>query len=208
MRTSMTSKSIPSTLPKDVRRDVPYGRQAGACSLKTELFTDNPLGEWREGWLRIPKRLVRAQPNTNKKHEFDRMVREQLSLWQDWLGKRGWKLASKPKVSGPFDPPTRTVGEEPTEDEGIVIYSAMARWKQTRRIWVPFDDLLEMNRKAELYGEKPSADPLPWNDVRGGESGWFDPMKEAEEERQRLGVKRSDYLSGPLSEPLLKEKFS
>lgn len=204
----MSIKSIPSTLPKDVRRTVPYGRQAGACSLKTELFTDNPLGEWREGWIRVPKRLVRAAPNTNEKHEFDRIIREQLSMWQDWLAKRGWMLASKPKVTGPFDPPTRTEKDDPTEDEGIVIYSALARWKQTRRIWVPFEDVLEMKRKAELYGEKPSADPLPWNDVRGGESDWFDPMKEAEEERQRLGVKRSDYLTGPLWEPLEEGKFA
>lgn len=195
-------------LANGARRDVPYGRQAGACSLKTELFTDNPLGEWREGWIRIPARLVRAQPNTNEKHEFDRMVREQLSMWQNWLGKRGWQLASKPKISGPFDPPKASPTADPTEDEGIVIYSALARWKQTQRIWVPFEDVLEMKRKEEMYGEAPSKDPLPWNDVSGGESDWFDPMKEAEEERQRLGVKRADFLSGPLDEPLHKEKYA
>jgi len=44
----------------EARRRVPYGTQAGACSLKVPLFTDSPEGEWLEGLIRVPARLARA----------------------------------------------------------------------------------------------------------------------------------------------------
>jgi len=68
----------------EARRRVPYGTQAGACSLKVPLFTDSPEGEWLEGLIRVPARLARATPDTNEKHGFDRLVREQLKRWNDY----------------------------------------------------------------------------------------------------------------------------
>ena len=51
-------------------------------------------------------------------------------------------------------------------------------------------------------------DRLPWNNCETGsyDSGWVDPLKHAEERRQRLGLKREDYLWGELNDPMAHPK--
>jgi len=185
----------------EARRRVPYGTQAGACSLKVPLFTDSPEGEWLEGLIRVPARLARATPDTNEKHGFDRLVREQLKRWNDYREARGWKMNSRPQVRGPYDPPTPNAGDEPL-DEAVVWYFALARFVRTEPLWKPLDEVLDTLHWANVYDVKPKADPLPWNDLSGkADTGWVDPMVEAEEERQRRGLRRKDFLSGKIWEP-------
>jgi hypothetical protein len=179
---------------------VAYGRQAGATSLKVPLHTAHPDGELLEGLIKVPPRLAHAEPDTNEKHEFDALIREGLKRWCDWREKRGWTLNSTPKIRGPFNPPTRTEKDEANPDE--FWYFAIARFQRTGPAFIRLDDLLEIQDSAARYGIDLDADGKPWNDIAGdGDTGWGDPMKFAEERRQKLGIKRKDYLYGPLGAP-------
>ena len=187
-------RTIPSTFSGDQRRRVAYRSQAGACSLKVPIWHHNPEGEWVEGLVRVSASLAHAEPGTNEKHQFDRQVTEQLRAWSEWREKRGWKMVSKPQVRGPFDPPSKTTKDNPTED-AVVWYFAIARFVRTAPMFVGLDDFLYQQEQMRIHGITPEKDPLPWNDVSGTEdTGWMDPMKYAEERRQKLGVKRSDYI--------------
>ena len=182
------------------RRRVPYRTQAGACSLKVELVPDNPEGQLEEGLIRIPERLCNAQPDTNEKHEFDRLVSENLNRWTEWRSQRGYECVSRPIVRGPFDPPSPTTADDPLED-GVKWYFAIARFRRSEPLWRPLEEVLYLQDMAELYDVKPSSDPKPWNEIKSNEdTGWIDPLTHAEERRKRLGLKRQDYLFSPLGE--------
>ena len=197
----MPIRSIPSTFTGEQRRRVPYRAQAGACSLKVPLFTDNPKGEWVEGLIRVPASLAHAKPDTNEKHSFDRIVSEQLRAWEEWRAKRGWKMVSPPQVRGPFDPPSKTTKDHPMEGD-VVWYFAIARFHRETPIWMGLDDVLYQRDQMKLFGITPGKDPLPWNDVSGtADTGWVDPLKYAEEQRQKLGWRRKDYLIPALPSP-------
>lgn len=193
-------KSTPLTFNGDQRRFVPYGVQAGATSLKVPQWTASPDGELVEGRFRVPARLVRSKPDTNERHEFDRLVRDALQRWAEWREKRGWKMNSTPQVRGPFDIPTRTEREETSPDEKL--YIVYARFVRTSPLWIGLDDLLHEMDMAKRYGIDLEGDRPPWNPDGDEDSGWVDPLKEAEEHRKKYGVKREDYLYGPLGEPL------
>jgi hypothetical protein len=119
----------------------------------------------------------------------------------EWRAARGYALANKPMVRGPFDPPSPTTADDPVDD-GVKWYFAIARFRRSEPLWRPLEEVLYFNDLAERYGVKPSADPKPWNEITTDEdTGWVDPLVHAEERRQRLGLKRADYLDGPLEEP-------
>lgn len=182
------------------RRRVPYRSQAGACSLKVELVPDNPEGMLEEGLIRVPERLCNAKPDTNEKHEFDRLINDNLNRWTDWRKARGYECVSKPIVRGPFDPPSPTTSEDPLED-GVKWYFAIARFRRSEPLWRPLDEVLYLQDMADLYDVKPTSDPKPWNEIKSNEdTGWMDPLKHAEERRKKLGLKRADYLFSPLDQ--------
>ena len=190
----MPIKSIPSTLPGDTRRRVAYRSQAGACSLKVPLLTDNPEGEWLEGLVRVPASIAFAKKDTNERHQRDRIITEQLRAWEAWREKRGWKMVTAPKLSQPEKPPSSTAKADPTEPD-VMWIKALARFQRTSPLWVGLDDFLQQQAIAKLHGIVPDKDPLPWNDVSGSEdTGWVNPLEMAEARRQKLGVKRSDYV--------------
>lgn len=183
-------KSIPGTMNN--RRHVPYGMQAGACSLKVPVWTADPEGELLEGRFYIPTRLAKAGRNTNERHEFDNLVRQALQRWAEWREKRGWKMNSTPQVKGPFDIPTRTERDETSPDEKM--YCAYARFVRTGPAFIKLDDLLYERDLAAKYGIDLEADRLPWNLDGNEDSGWVDPVKYAEEHRAKHGIVREDYL--------------
>lgn len=187
-------------MTNDVRRRVPYGRQAGKTSLKVPLQTAHPDGELLEGVIKVPARLAHARPDTNEKHEFDLLIRSGLRRWTEWRAKRGWELNSRPLIRGPFDPPTRTERDEKDPDE--FWYFAIARFKRTGPVYVRLEDVLEIQDTAARYGIDLDTDGKPWNEITGdADTGWGDPLKFAEERRQKLGIKRKDYLFGPPGRP-------
>lgn len=183
----------------DQRRRVAWRSQAGATTLRVPLWTASEKGEMREGLIRVPTRLAHAQPDTNEKHEFDQIVRDSLKRWAEWLEKRGWKMSSRPQVRGPFDPPTRTEKDEPNPDEKW--YFAYARFTRTEPMYISLEDFLHERDRAQRHGVNLEADRASWAVVEEEDSGWVDPLQYAEERRRKLGVKRENYLLGPLSEP-------
>lgn len=182
----------------DVRRRVAYGRQAGATSLKVPLQTP-PEGELLEGRITVPARLAHAKPDTNEKHEFDQLINDHLKRWTEWRTKRGWVLNSRPLIRGPFKKATANANE--VQDLTEFWYFAIARFKRTAPLYVGLDDMLELQRLATAHGVDLEADRKPWNDLGNEDSGWVDPMKFAEERRRKSGLKRKDYLMGPLGKP-------
>ena len=188
-----------------------YRSQAGACSLRVPVYTTNPKGDWIEGFLDIPLRFCRSAPDTNERHTFDRLVTEALDRWTSWRAKRGWFINSRPTVRGPYELPTgaanqsdvlvqqrKAAGVIPDDEEAHDEkrrYYVRARFLREEPLFVGLDDVIEQMNMHQRYGLSPEAkDYLPHNDLSGTEdTGWVDPLKEAEESRQRQGLKLSDY---------------
>lgn len=193
------------TLPGDTRRYVPSGR-----SLKVPLWTPLEKGQLFEAKIEVPLRLCWAQPHTNQKHEFDNLIRENLKTWVDWREQGGWRISGFPQVRGPYDVPTKDEKTEGPTD--IKWYFASARFVRITPAYVPLDDFLHERDKAALYGVDLEADRPPYNDCDAEEpedspfadSGWVSPMKWAEEHRQKLGLKREDFLLGDIADPMEK----
>lgn len=186
---------VPGT--SENRRVVPYGRQAGATSLKVPLET--PVeGEWKEGRFYVPARLANTEPHTNQRFEFLACAKQNWDRWVAWRARRGWQVVGERQLHGPFDVPTEHTDDE--WDEEMRMFYFLARFKRTTPLYVGLDDFLEIRRKAELYGVTDTN--LPWNPDERGDSGWVDPLKYAQERRERLGLKREDFLFDALSEPL------
>lgn len=182
----------------DVRRRVAYGVQAGATSLKVPVWAA-PEGDYREGHFDVPSRLAKTAPNTNERFEFEKLTNTAFRRWTDWLSKRGWEYVPQSlQVSGPYDKPTPDTKTE--ADAEVKEYHFLGRFKRTTPLFVGLDDVLELRDMAATYGVEEN--PLPWSDVKGEDTGWINPLDFAEKRRQRLGLKREEYLLGPLDEPL------
>ena len=171
------------------------------------LWPTTPEGDLVEGRLRVPLRLCNAAPHSNERHEFDRMVGELIKRWIDWRKRRGWHVNSKPTVKGPyFIEKGYRAGETETDEQRQYIVSAY--FKRESPLFLKLDDFLEQRTKAQRYGVSFDEPKLPANRlakavdeiVDNGPS--HDPLVFAEARRQRLGIKRKDYLTGPISQPV------
>lgn len=216
---------IPTPTAGDVRRRVPKISQ----NQRVPLWTVEPEGQLFQGVIRVPLRLCNAPEHSNASHEFDRLITANLQRWSEWRKHRGWFIAERPHVSGPFDPPEgdrikdkarfehatkrigkpREVGVSTDFDYAgeIKWYIAEARFTREEPVYVRLEDMLFMRHLALQYGIDPDRDPMTQNDLPEGKDelsfqGGLDPMKVAEERRQSLGLKRKDYLMGRIEEPL------
>lgn len=190
-----------SSVSDDVRRRVAYGRQAGACSLKVPVWHSVEGGDLCEGRFLVPARLANPARNTNERHEFDLIVRDAIKRWAEWREKRGWTMADRPKVQGPFEMP-RTTEKDPVDEEKV-FYCVYAHFVRTGPVYIGLDDLLYEREIAEKFGISLDGPVLPWNpDEKGTDTGWVDPAAYAGKRRETLGIKREDYLFGAVSEPL------
>lgn len=176
------------------------------------LWTDSPDGEWIEGEFTVPVRLAFTQEHTNERHQFNNLVTEKLGNWVEYRKQRGWVLNSEPKVTGPFDPPSNDKAKEFTaraqkvigtqgsvqaitefaHAEEVKTFKVFALFKRETPIYTKLEDVLARRDMTALY-----ARDLPETD-----SGWVNPLQHAEARRKRLGLKREDYLMGPLNQPL------
>jgi hypothetical protein len=182
----------------ETRRRVAWGGQAGACSLKVPVYGE-PEGDVIEGMFHVSARLANTAPDTNERHELERITRENFDRWSQWRAKRGWEYVNGSlQVNGPYNEPTFSARDE--TDTDTVQFRMLARFKRTAPIFVGLDDVLQIREMAETYGV--GANPMPWNQWEGKDSGWVDPLEYAKERRERLGLKRGDFLLGPLDEPL------
>ena len=170
------------------QRFVPY-KQAGACSLKVPLVS---VPEWKEGRFTIPKRLANVEPHSNDSMEFLRLVRENFDRWVEWRSQGGWDyIEGTLTKTTPYPTPTRSTGDE--SDEETMTVSLFAQFKSRNLLYYPLDDFLENERLKKAYGIKEEKVAKSWNDVKGEDSGWVDPLKEAQESRERQGLKLEDY---------------
>ena len=181
-------------IASDIRRVVPYRSQAGACSLKVPLWHGHEDGEVIQGMFRVPARLANTPAHTNERHEFDVIAQQQFRDWCSYREKRGWfYVAGTLGMYGPYDEPTARTNDPQNEDVKQYIYTA--RFKRTAPLFVGLDDFLETRDLAKRLEVEDEPDPMPWNVVRTKEdTGWVDPLVEAEESRKRRGIKRSDYV--------------
>lgn len=216
---------IPGTFQGDTRRRVPKVSK----NKRVPLWTVEPDGQLFEGIIRVPLGLCNTEEHTNKRLQFNKLVLDNLARWVEWRKRRGWYISEKPRVQGPFDPPEGDREKAATRiDRAIEVigrngevnyvtqydypgeykwYVCEARFTREEPVYIRLEDMLELRHRALMYEVDPDRDPLPYNElpepvdeivVEGGE----DPMQVAEAERQRLGLKRKDYLMGNLEDPL------
>ena len=197
------------TLPSGTHRRLPRGGNTHSEMIR--LYTADECGDVLEGLIRIPLRLIHAKPDTNEKLEFDALIRKSLERWTGWKAKQGWVLNSVPKVRGPFDPATEMSGAL-SPDQDVRWYFASAKFKREYPLWLPMDGYDWLWDKSTTYDIDLRAPRMPVHPLDRGkamisDSGpAHDPLKFAEARRQELGLKRQDYLIGPLWEPLDKNK--
>lgn len=219
------TRLIPGTLPGDSRRRMP----AVSKNKRVPLWTPEPEGQLFQGIIRVPVRLCNTPEHTNARLEFNNLVVQNLRRWTEWRQRRGWFISEKPRVTGPFDPPEndrakakshqaraeQVIGRsgevnavvEYDHGEELKWYMAEARFTREEPVYGRLEDLLELRHMALAYGIDPDRDPGLTNDLPEAKDelsfeGGLDPMVVAEERRQRLGLKRSDYLLGNLQDPL------
>ena len=169
---------------------------------------DPDAGTLRQGKFRVPTRLTHATPHSNLGIEFENHVNKMVDKWKRWMAMEGWEmLPGKPKVLGPFDIPRSSplVPENLDEKE----YYIRARFRRMYPMYGKMSDIEEINRLARLHGIDMDKAWRPWSYNAGmgptPDSEWGDPLKMAEERRQRKGIKRKDYLidrEKDLSKPL------
>lgn len=174
------------------QRYVPYGRQAGACSLKVPLET-HPDGQMFEGRYTVPTRLAKAAPHSNDELAFRKLRMDMFRRWTEWKAQKGWNVVpGSVQVTEPYPNPvanTQTEGDEET-----MTVSFFARFKRETYLYLPLDDQLELERLYAIYGVDRNPDALSFNDVSGSEdTGWVDPVKYALERKAKLGLKPEEH---------------
>ena len=183
-------RSSPLSLPTGKRHRLPW--RDTSRGLRVPLLTPEPEGELHQGMIRVPNHLVGAQQHTNERHAFEKLLAENVERWLAWYKQRGWELNSRPKVKGPYNPPTPRPGMESGEGE-VKWYFVKARFKRSSPLYIRLDDYLELDRLAKLHGISFDGDGAQAEPIGDGP---HDPMEFAEARRQRLGIQRKDYLFG------------
>ena len=213
----------PATFQGDTRRRVPKVSK----NQRVPLWTVEPDGQLFQGIIRVPLRLCNTEEHTNARHEFENLLRANLSRWVEWRRLRGWMLNERPRIQGPFDPPEgdRT-GKYQARAEKVIgrngdataikdfdyvgevkWYIAVARFKREEPVYARLEDMITLRHMAFQYQVDPDRDPPTENVLPEPKDelvfeGGLDPMKVAEERRQALGLKREDFLLGRVQDPL------
>lgn len=186
-------------LPESVRRRIPKGSTYGLVP----LFTAQQVGDEIQGLIRVPDGLTHSLPMTEKRRQFDKCVKDGIKRWADWRGAKGWVLNSKPKVRGPFDPPSKD-GKTAPLDEGMKWYFVTAFFKREYPVFIPQDAAHWFQQEARRYGEpiRQAAVIDSHADHRGVKTilnpERVDPMKFAAERRERLGITKDDWTQQPI----------
>ena len=219
----MMPRLIPGVLPTGSRRRLPKRRNM------VPLWTPDPGGQLIEGVIRVPTALCNTTEHTNQRLKFNAWITANLERWVEWRRRKGWFIASDVDVAEPTDPPEgdRLRGKErQAKVEAVIGTNADAGWvddfdyaqeyqwcvvqaRFTREepLYVGLEDMLFLRHLALKYEVDPDRDFTPFNPlpepvdeifVEGGE----DPMQVAEARRQRLGLKREDYLFDDVWKPL------
>jgi hypothetical protein len=195
-------------LPPGVRRRLPRGGKARTTFV--DLWPAHKDGDLIQGFIRVPDYLVGTKEHTNERLEFLKIIEGNLKTWVEWKAKQGWRITNTPSVAGPFDPPTEKQGAGPLD----AAYPPHKRFVVTARFtrdepqWIPFEGALWLRDQADMYGIDFRDSGLPDTGVGETKDEIIDnepahnPMEYAEARRQRLGLKRADFLLDDLEAPL------
>lgn len=135
----------------------------GDRRLMVPIMHTSKEGDVKSGLIRVPRRLGGSKPHTNARHELEKLISENLRRWDEMMEMRGWRMNSKPRVRGPYEP--STASEKHEADDGEYWYWAEARFIRISPFYVPFEDFLETQRLNKLFDIDTGKDVLPWNDT-------------------------------------------
>ncbi len=205
----MIPRLIPGTTPESNRHKRPW--KASSRTPLVPLLDEK--GVEFEGKIVVPLSLCNTPEHTNERLKFNALILQHLARWAEWRSRRGWEMVGKPKVKGPYLPATgdrykthmfqaraeQVIGKVGSaraittfdQPEEVRWYFARAVFKRTTPSYIKLEDALFLQHLGEVYGQEKDVD-----------SGWVNPMQHAEARRKRLGLKREDYLMGPLKNPL------
>lgn len=188
------------TLPAGTVRRIPRDSTAGLVP----LYPARGQGDERQGLVRVPQELAHSKAHSEERKRFTQIVDTQLRTWFAWLEKQGWVLNSVPKLTGPFDPPSRDTRSKP-EDEGLVHYFARAFFTRHYPLYIPTDAAAWFRDEARRYGEDP-AGPAVIDSHEGQRTvktivnpERVDPMQAAAKRRARLGITPDDWTQQPFT---------
>ncbi len=198
-RSRYVSQVMPTGQVRDTRSYTTFGTRP------VELVTSDIRGDEIEGRMQVPDRLAYAKPHTNEHLELQQYIADQLKRWVEWREHMGWRLNSQPNVKGPCDP---MVESPEAEMPDWKLYFVHAFFKPIKPILAGFEDVIEQERKAAMYGVDLWA-PKPYSSLQGQRTKqviydsrpFEDPMVIAEQRRQQYGMQRKDLLIGKLSDP-------
>lgn len=187
-------------LPEGMRRRIPRGSTYGMVPITTA----EAVGDIREGLIRVPDGLTHTLPFTEKRRTFDKHVAAGVKKWAEWLAKQGWSLNSRPKVYGPYDPPSKDERSDPV-DQGMKWYFVRAYFKRDYPLYLLRDADRWFQDEAIRYGESAQAparissheNVKPVKTILNPER--VDPLKAAAERRERLGIKPDDWTQQPIA---------
>lgn len=186
------------TLPAGMQRRIPRDSTAGLVP----LYPARSVGDERQGLIRVPEAWTHSKPHSEERRKFTVCVDKQLTTWFEWLAKKGWKLNSVPKVTGPFDPPSKDEKSKP-EDEGFKHYFASAFFVREYPLYTPFDAAAWYRDEAYKYADDHMLAGIADSGVDRtakhiDNPERVDPMQFAADRRARLGIKPDDWTQQPL----------
>ena len=216
---------IPGVLPAGERRRLPKVSK----NKRVPLWTVEPEGQLFQGVIRMPLNLCNTPEHSNARLAFNKLIVANLDRWVEWRRRRGWFIAERPRITGPFEPPendrTKAKAHQLRAEQVIgrsreasaivefdyvgevMWYMAEARFTREEPVYTRLEDMLFLRHLALTYGIDPDRDPgletdFPVTKDELSFTGGLNPMEVAEERRQSLGLKREDYLLGRLQDPL------
>lgn len=173
-------------------------------------------GEWREARLEVPKKWALADPHSNDFLLGQRFTEKNILKYVEWLDDKGydiipntWKRVSMEEVPLGVDVGIDVdFGSEQSHDE-MVLFIWVFRVKLNKPMFMMLSERLSIEDDAKTFQVDLDKETLPWNIIPADfgtkdhiESvGGGDAMKMAEAHRQKLGLKREDFLFGGLEEP-------
>lgn len=129
-------------------------------SMVVPLWHSHEAGDLIDGYIDVPANLCGKQ-HTNAALKRHNLIRSHMERWIAWRKKQGWVLASKPKVTGPFDIPTENAGAE--VDTEHKRYMVRARFKREHPLYMSLEDFVATQDMAKAYGVDLKGERLPEN---------------------------------------------
>lgn len=176
------------TLPSGTRRDTPNSHS------KTVRLVSPAGGEEHIGYFLVPADAVTFKEHSNDVLRYDRVVVEKINDWIKWKDGLELTMVSKPIVYVPVDSPVVTEGADPVDGGDMRVY-VRATFRRKTPAFMSLDLFLERKDMADRYGvnfeDKVLAEnPMPATLAHMIADEHRNPMKLAEQRRQKLGLKR------------------